>query len=179
MGLSEEEGEDRALMEEGHIYRPQQSRWRDKEKQRRWEMQEPKPPADRTNEIHSTCARSMVLRGVSSEEPRKAGHASKWWRLCHYLDTRQEEGAWQVTTDTNNQRDQMWTITRYSFGRTQVSQDELLKQQHTPTLRSTEGQHPRRKVSNTHWLLEIHWSRNSLIIFNILSRHPTAQGSFN
>lgn len=91
----------------------------------------------------------MVLRGVSSEEPRKAGHASKWWRLCHYLDTRQEEGAWQVTTDTNNQRDQMWTITRYSFGRTQVSRDELLKQQHTPTLRSTEGQHPRRKVSDT------------------------------
>lgn len=56
-------------------------------------MHAPKPAPDRTNEIHSTRVRSMVLRGVSSEEPRKAGHASKRWRLCHYLDKRQEEGA--------------------------------------------------------------------------------------
>lgn len=56
-------------------------------------MQEPKPALDRTNETHSTRVRFMVLRGVSSEEPRKAGHASKWWKLCHYLDKRQEEGA--------------------------------------------------------------------------------------
>lgn len=41
-------------------------------------MEAPKPAQDRTNEeIHSTSVLSMVLRGVSSEEPGKAGHASK------------------------------------------------------------------------------------------------------
>lgn len=119
------EGEDRALLKEDHIYRPRQSRWRDKRKQSRWETEAPKPAQDRTNvEIRSTSVLSMVLKGVSSEEPRKAGACLKM--VATLSLSGYKTGRRSLKGDHRQKQSERPNVNN-SFGRTQISARLIIK----------------------------------------------------